>query len=113
MVLVNQRAERGVGSGVVDQDVQAAEPLHRQLDAALRRLLVDGVGGHADRVAGDLSRGCVRRLLLAGGQYHIGAGCGEPLRDREADAARGAGDDRGAAGEMLLSHCPSPFRMRW
>jgi hypothetical protein len=54
----------------------------------------------ADGLLADLRRGLVGRLLLAGGQHHIGASGGQLLGDRQPDSARGAGDDRGAAGQI-------------
>ena len=54
----------------------------------------------AERLLADLRRGGFGRLLLAGGEHHVGAGGRQLLGDRQPDSARGAGDDRGSAGQV-------------
>ena len=100
VVLVDHRAERGVGAGVVDQDVDAAEALAGEFDAAAGGVLVGRVGTDADGLAGDLRRGLFRRFLCAGGKDDVGAIGRELLCDRQPDSARASGDDRGTAGEV-------------
>ena len=98
--LADQRAVRGVGSRVVDQDVDAAEALQSEVHAAPRGVLVDRVGADAEGLLTDLRRGLVGGFLLARGEHHVGARGGQLLGDRQPDPARGAGDDRGAAGQI-------------
>ena len=100
MVLIDERAVRRVGSRVVYQDVHAAEALEREVHAAPRGVLVDRVSADAQGPLADLLSRRLGRLLLAGGQHDIGAGGGQLLGDRQADSARGAGDYRGAAGQV-------------
>ena len=70
--------------GVVDQDVQLAEPLHRQLDDPLRRLLPGDVPdeGHDPPVAGQVLHG---RLDVLGDDRRaprLEQECGGPFRSR-------------------------------
>ena len=66
-----------------------------------RGVLVDGVRADAQGPVTDLRRGLLGGLLFAGGEHHIGAVGGQLLGDRQADSPRGAGDDCGAAGQIL------------
>lgn len=118
MILLDQRTVRRVGAGVIDQDVDAAEALERQVDTASGGVLVDSVGGHADHATAHLFGRGVGAFLLAGGEHDIRAGSGQPLRDGQPYASRGTGDDRGSAGQVLGvrvlgSHSASPCRLRW
>ena len=65
-----------------------------------RGILVDRVSADTQRMLTDLRRGRIGRLLLTGGKHHICTGGSQLLGDRQADSARGAGDDRGAAGQV-------------
>src|SRR5262249_37226187 len=58
----------------------------------------------------DLGRGFARAVLLDVGADHVGAFAGEDQRSGAADAAGGAGDDDGLAGEIVrrLRHGCSP-----
>ena len=92
-----------VGAGVVDPDVEPAEPLARLGHEGLAARARAEVGLHDGRAAaarrdalGDRSRG---RLAAAIGDEHRGAGAGERFRDRGADAAARARDDRAGAVE--------------
>ncbi len=96
---IGQHAE-GADTGIVDQHVERAEPVDR---------LVDNLGGEVGfgNVAGNDQRAvCVQRFgdLLAVFPAariddDIGALLGEAAGDALADAAAGAGDDDGGAGE--------------
>ena len=71
-----------------------------QAGAALGRRDVAGVGD--DRLAevlGDLRRGVLGAVAVAGGDEHERALAGEGAGDAEADADAAAGDDRDLAGE--------------
>ena len=92
------------GAGVVDHDVEAAERRDRLLDGGLDRVLVAHIDDERQRPAAgllDLLGGGVdrafelgmRRLGL-GGDGDVGAVARRPQRDREPDAARGAGDEQ-------------------
>ena len=77
----------------------------RLVDEPLQLLLGRNVGGDGDRrlvAAGAIDRGCDLRagLRLARGDHDLRAVLGEPLGDRAADAARRAGDDRDAPGQV-------------
>ena len=118
VILLDQRAVCRVGAGVVDQDVDAAEAVKCQVDAAFGSILLDGVGGHADRAAADLFGRGVGAFLLTGGEHHVRAVGGQSLRNGQPDTPRGAGDDRGSAGQVLVvrvlgGHSVSLCRLRW
>ena len=66
-------------------------------------MLVGCVRSEADRAIAELGDCFVDGLLLAPGQQHLRACVDQAARDREADAARAAGDDRTASGELLLA----------
>ena len=97
MVLLDQRSEGGVGAGIVDENVDAAELFQGQVDTAPGLVFVHRVRGHADRTAANVGCRLVGRLLLARGQHHVRAGSSERLRRGQPDSAGGAGDDRGLA----------------
>jgi hypothetical protein len=65
VVLLDHRTVRRVGAGVVDQNVDAAERLEGQVDAAAGLVFVHGVRGDANGAAGDLGGRLVGGLLLA------------------------------------------------
>ena len=98
--LVGQLLERAVarGAGVVDDDVDLAERLHHLVVGALDVGRGADVGLHADHLLPFALRldgvdRLVERLAGARQDGDVGAGCGEPRRDREADALAAAGDD--------------------
>src|SRR5690606_417891 len=97
VLLLHERAERGVGAGVVDEDVDATEQLEGLLQAGAGRLLVGHVGADADRALADLGGGRLRVGLLAGGEDDVGALVAQRLGDGEADSSRRSGDDGRAA----------------
>jgi hypothetical protein len=112
-VVALHRQLLGAGDGdrarVVDDDVDAAEPLDRLRDGARHRLLVADVAhdrqGLAARRLDRLGSGVDRALELGvrlgglGDQRDVRAIAGGALRDREADAAARAGDEHGLAFE--------------
>ena len=83
-------------AGVVDEHVDPAELRHRLVDQALALLGVGHVGrdrvhaaaGRAHRV-GD----ALELLDPAGAEHDVGAGLGEAVGERDAQPARGTGDD--------------------
>ncbi len=84
-----------VGGGVVDEDVDATEPLDRGRDAGGDLVGLAGIGGeHRGLPAGgaDLVGRRLERVLLARREHHVGARPGEGGGDRLADPAAGAGD---------------------
>ena len=85
-----------VERGVVHEDVDRAERLHRFVDAVLRGVGIGDVGLDEDRVALAFERlhRVGRALLHHFGHHDLGALGEEPLGVREADALPGAGDDR-------------------
>ena len=103
MVLVDHRAERGIRARVVDEDVEAAEPLERELNARRRGFLVGRVGAvtHGTLTAQRGGRK-LRGLLRAARQHDARPRLGERLRDREANAPRRAGDDRRPVRELAV-----------
>ena len=89
---------------VVDQDVQSAQAVADEVGQPRDRCLVGDVDlGRDDRLprAADAQRLGGGRRPVDVGHHHDRALAGEPLGDREADAAGGAGDDGVAAGEWL------------
>ncbi|MNC84776.1 hypothetical protein D3C83_03440 [compost metagenome] len=90
--------------GVQHQEVQAPEAFHHAVDHGIDRFRVDDVGlvrfGLAARRADllhDLVRVVLRRARV---DRDCGAARRERERDRAADVARGAGDERHLAGEL-------------
>ena len=100
--------------GAVDDDVDPAEGFRALADdGAGRCVVIDGLqGGKGAPAAGlDLPDHLVGRRLLCGftaaaesgvGDHHGGALGGKFEGDGAADAAAGAGDDGGLAGQVLL-----------
>jgi hypothetical protein len=104
---------RGVlDAGVVDQDVDAAQAVHRGLHHG-----VDLLGlGHVGAVVADLDAELLcqpgtQRLDLRGVaeavEHQVGAGTAERACDTQADAAGRAGDD----GSLAFQHLDSPVRV--
>ena len=91
---------RGADAGVVDQHVDPAELRHRRVDERLALVGVGDVGGHGEHPAAgvaDQLGGLLEAVGPAGAEHHVGAGLGQPLRERDPEAAGGAGDDRDLA----------------
>src|SRR5450759_1720271 len=110
---VIDRPEGRVRSGVVHQDVQAAEAIDGQVNAPLGRILVDRMRADSDRVAGYLRRDGVRGLLGSGREHDVSARRGDCLGSCQTDAPGGAGDDRGAAGQVQSVHVSPPSPSGW
>src|SRR4051794_26172499 len=97
-------------AGVVDQDVETAEPVDGLLDRALAKLLVADVAGYRDRAAAfafdDLLglRGIV--MLAQIEDRDVSAFASVERRDSSADAAVGAGDQRDLALEPVRPFIP-------
>src|SRR5207249_5877221 len=87
-------------TGVVDQDVDAAEALARDGEEAEDVLLAPHVGRLDRDLAAELRRQAREAIGPARGERQRGAGRGERARRLRPDAARRAGDDRAAAGEQ-------------
>ena len=118
-----QRAGEADRARVVDEDVDAAEARDGRRDRRLDGRLVAQVAGDRQRLpaggldgarrvvdgAGELR---VRRVGLAD-ERDVGAVPRRAHRDREADAARGPGDEQRAAGERSRGrHRGSPVNRR-
>jgi hypothetical protein len=108
LVMVPRAAARR-GAGIVHQHRDPAErgvgPLLKPQDLVH---LAD-IGRHGDDgCARHLGLGAVERVLAQIGEADLHAQRGEPLRRRQADAARPAGDDRGAAFGQSRMHVISP-----
>ncbi len=104
-----------VGAGVVDQDVEPAEAVHRGLDHRLAgRLLgevaLDGRGLHAQ--AGERFDGGGVLGGIAAGHHHPGTALRQPAGHAEADAAIATGHDRGLAAEVEAFHGCPPVALR-
>ena len=90
------RRDRGADAGVVHQDVDPAELLHRQRDQVGAGLGVGDVGGHRQRAAaGALHEGggVGEAVDPPGAEREVRASLGQALRERDPQAAGGAGDD--------------------
>src|SRR4029079_17460339 len=85
-------------AGIVDENVEPAQLVDRLADGSLAELLVADVAGDRDRLAPLLldnlpgPGGVVMFAQVKDGD--VGAFTGEQRRDRSADAAVGAGDER-------------------
>src|SRR5438876_3305526 len=98
-------------TGIVDEDVHAAEPLLGRVDEALGVLADRGVGDDAEDRAAlrlQLLRGALEPVRIAARDYHGGAVFGQQRRDRGADSAATTGDDRHTAVEGALRHRRAP-----
>ena len=94
-VVLGRRAPGG--AGVVDQDVDLAQALHRLVADLLDLRRVAGVGGHPARVdaLGLQVRGGLFQVgRLARGEQDLRAGLAQALGDLQPQAARAAGDER-------------------
>ncbi len=92
----------GGGAGVVDQDIDPAQPCDRRLGQLrdLRRVGdIAGDGQGAPALGAQLLGDPLDLGAAAGAERHIRAGHGQRQRDRAADAAPGAGDDGAATVE--------------
>jgi hypothetical protein len=88
------------GPGVVDPDVDPAEPIDSSLRERLHLRGIGHVGGDGEhlRATGPaVLRRAVQPLLGAGGEDQGGPAVGERAGRGQADATRGTGDDDGAA----------------
>jgi hypothetical protein len=75
-------------AGVVDEDVQPAEPLDSLGYGSRRIRLVPDIGAHGqDRVRGERRRGGIEVLLLAPGDGNLGPTLDERAGNRQADPA--------------------------
>ena len=114
---LGRRLEDGLrpdGSGVVDQNVEAAELGDGALDQVANGVLVADIGGDgegappqgADGVRGfvDAAGQAFGGLLALGGHHDIRAFLREADRQRPADAAAGSGDHRHAAAQVGMKH---------
>ncbi len=86
-VLVDEWAEGGVGTGVVDEDVEAAEALRRELEARCRRPFVGDVRRETDRPGAERGGRLVGCLLGPRGEQHLGPCLHQRRGDRVADAS--------------------------
>ena len=97
----------GADPGVVDEDVDAPEPLDDGVDEAGDGIPVADVTGPAERLdpgrGRDLRRHLVTQLLLAAADDDRGAGLGQTLRHRPADALGRTGHDGDPAGQVEAS----------
>jgi hypothetical protein len=94
----------GLGSGVVDQDVDAAEGLDGAVEEALGGLEITDVDRGDERSAagvGDLGGHALEAGAAARGEDDLAALGGEAARGGGAHAGRGPGDDDRAIGESL------------
>ena len=84
-------------AGVVDEDVDLAELLDGLVDDALAVLGNRDVGLHGDAAAAerlDALAGVLEAFDAARADRDVGAGLGQPLRERDAEPRRCAGHDR-------------------
>ena len=87
----------------VDEDVEAAQPLDRLVEAAAQGVAVGEVGTHGD--AAQL-RGCLVGALRAAENGHARACVDERARNPAPDPAAAARDERAAAGQIEgTGHC--------
>ena len=100
-VLVLQRNEQVVlgDAGVGDQDVELAQRLLGVRDQRLDRILVGEIAGQHRRAA-ELGGERLEHLAARAGHRDLRALRVQRARDRAADAAGRAGDERGLAGQI-------------
>src|SRR5829696_4948716 len=95
-------------AGVVDEDVDAAELVAHARGGREQRLAVGDVGRDGDRAVAELVGQRPRAIGATGQQRDAIAGGGQRAGGGFADARRGAGDDRDAAGGGLGAHGWTP-----
>ena len=97
----------------VDEDVEAAQPVDRLVEAAAQGVAVGEVGADGD--AAELC-GCLVGALRAAEDGHARTGLDERARDPAPDPAAAARDERAATGQIeATGHCsraPSSARIR-
>ncbi len=87
-------------AGVVDEDVEPAEPLHRLAYGTRGIGRVPDISAHRqDRVRGERRRRGIEVLLLAPGDGNPGPTPDERAGNRQPDPARTSGDDRDGRGQ--------------
>ena len=86
------------GPGVVDQDVEPAEPLFRVLDYRPAGALVGHIQRNESALRPEFGHRRGGLLGVARGHYDAGPGSGEPARHAEPDPAIAAGNDGDASG---------------
>ena len=96
-VQLHHRAVRRVDTGVVGQQVHAAEGADRPLHHFSLMVVVVGPARDAERMIGatELGDGLLERLLGARRDHHPGAVGHQPPGDRQPDAPARTGDDSG------------------
>ena len=100
-IVLGRRAPNG--ASIVDQDVDAAEPLQDPLGQGRGGVRSAEIGGEAlglDALGGQLGDGGVQFSRLAGDQGQGRAVLAQGAGDLQAQAPRAAGHDRHAAGQV-------------
>jgi hypothetical protein len=97
----------GVGRGVADDHVDAAEPVRRDRDEVGDALAVGDVRRHRDDMVGGSTLGGLGEGVLATtGEDDVAALADEGPRDRLPDARTGAGHDDRASGQAVVPRRP-------
>jgi hypothetical protein len=100
-----------VSGGITHDDVDASPLGHRGLHQRLEfRFVTHMAGMRESRAAGrgNLGSHSLAAVGVAAGDHHLGAVRRQLLRDRLADAAAGAGDERHLAGQIEECHESRP-----
>jgi hypothetical protein len=99
-------------AGVVERDVETAEPIHRGVDQGSREVRLPDVAGHRDGPArgADLRHQLIEAVAAARGQDQPRPLAREQLRSRVADSGAGTRDDRDLS--VQRSHFIPPCRER-
>ena len=97
--MIDDGSDRALPAGIVHEDVDAAPAAARRLDVALDVGRIADVGLRDMRPVVAACR-LARAGLVEIDREHVGAGLQQRVADGPADAAGGAGDDGGAAGQI-------------
>jgi cytoskeletal protein CcmA (bactofilin family) len=92
-------------AGVVHQDVEAAETLHRGADHGFHVLATGDVGAHAVGLVANFLRHRLGALTVEVGEHHLCTLFGEQLRDTRTETGCRTCDHRYS---VLESHCSLP-----
>jgi len=104
LVTVEEMTQRADVTGIVDQDVDRAEPIQRGIHHAIHISRLTDISRHRQRlptVAGDLRGGLGGRLAIDIGDHHVGALRGIAMGDRITDPLSTASHDRNLALEHI------------
>ena len=99
------------GAGIVDQNVDSAEPFQNRSDCLFHILGIGNIAGDADRLhtelPGDFRRDLIEQILPSGNCCDLCALACERLCHLHAETGRAAGDERDLSAQIKIVFHPS------